>query len=1056
MIGKAVLVFLTLLLAFQGWSGKRIQRSRIIVVGDDIAAGNGDFTWNEEMQRSSFPALIAKQASIEFSQPLIEMPGIETDIRSDSVASFPEPQQTTVILQSGLVSNLSIPRYRIAEAESRRPKSPLLNQDDRRQTLMNLVFGGKEYRDKERGPTLVEAAVAQQPNLVIIELGYSDALEALETRELKSIRDTPQISHSFRRMVQSFKAVGASVVICTIPDPSDTGYLADLETVGGLTRAEPDLVRRVYGLNPDTWVSLPGIFQIGYGLINRQQVGRINPAYLFSRSELAALSAAVHQVNDEIVLIARQNDATLYDLAGLFHRVKTGEFRSRGIDAEPLGGFFGLNGRFPSRTGQAIIANDLINVLNQWVAGPLPVIDIAAIAASDPATRIQRAGDRVFAADSFRPLSSADVPALPKLDVTGVIGFVPATNIPGCRPPAGVPPCGLPDPALKEPLRLPAMHEETLDLDSDSSFYGDALKMVDCPMERPLPGFENLPTFGTCPNPLFGGVALGDSHLHGQVRIHFSEIKNGISHFQITHPTGLSGDNSTLASPVLFQLPLQLNRLDDVSGLVSSGDLELTTGRVTNLQYFTRIFNTALWALVSVNPNISPKPVAFPGPAGSASVHFEARSDGLLDFTLTAQTFLPLGTQIGGREVRLPLPLCSPDFRCASIVARGASLHPHIILTTKHAGWRVTCNGECPTIPENVIREFTVQSEETSFGDRFQFNSALFGGSATGNAHLIGRVRIQFGPRSRSTVPILLQLLPPAGMMVSRPTILEQMPPGTSLGLIGFDSVLKFPKISYQLRHLGLSTDPIDLSVGAVNLQTGEIVSELLHRGLILQDLIIQLMQVEPCTPRSSFCFRGRSRFLKGPTGLEIIFDGRVTVPYPEGYRFPGPDGYQVLPAGPSARLDPFFHLRAFESSSNTKRAFAFAGYANNLSDTSGNFSIHYSIPCGSKDNGSFIYTTNATDKFELKTFTSVSCAKSDLGIGYAQVVTFTGIGGWKRNSTDEAQYGQVSAQILRDVRGTHAAVLIDAGASAHSIGSNRPRRANSHTAILPAQSARR
>jgi len=1012
---------------------------RMVVIGDDIAAGNGDFAWDEEMQRSSFPMLIAKQASVDFSQLLIEMPGIETARTQDSLTSIPAPQQTTFMRGPRLPNNLSIPGYRIEDSETRRPKSPLFDRDDPRQTLTNLILGDEEHSATDRGLTQVEAAIAERPSLAIVELGYADALEALETRNIEHIGDTVKLGQSFTHIVQSLKGTGASIILCTIPDPSDTGYLASQETVAALSRSEPELLRNRYNLNPEQFVSLPGIFQIGFSLISRESKGKINPSFVFSHAELLALSSAIQAANREIALVARQNGATLYDLANLFRRVKAGEFSGIGITGDPLGGFFGLDGRFPSRTGQAIIANDLIAVLNGSTADPLPQIDVEGIAARDPSANIERAGKSVFSVDNLRPLTPADGPPLPGLDTSGVIGFVPATQVLGCRPPLGVPPCGLPDPGLKKPLRLPTSREEILTLNPESSYYGDAVKMVDCPTESPSPGFQNFPTFGTCANPLFGGIALGDSHLHGKVRIRFSEPKDGIAHFEITHPEGLSGDDGELASPRLFRLPLRLNSLRDVPGLISSGDLELATGRVVNLQYFTAIFNTALWALISVNPNLPPRPIGFPGPAGSASAVFENRPDGLLDITFNAHTFLPLGKDLGGREVRLPLPLCSPDFKCASVLARGASLHPHISFSTKQVAIS-SCKARCPIIPENATREFTVQSAETFFGDRFQFNSASFGGPATGSAHLVGRIRAQFGPRAGTTIPISLELLPPAGMMLPRPAILEHMPPGTSPGLIGFNSDLNFPALSYPLRHLGLSSDPMDLSIGAVDLRSGEIVGDLLHRGLILQDLILQLMTIEPCTPRSSFCFRGHSRLQQGLSGLDLAFDGTVMVPYPEGYKFPGPGEHPPLVAGPGARLDPFFHLIAFETPSEAHGSHKFAGYAQDLPDLHGVFSIRYSIPCGEGHNGSFTYTDSTrAATFELSALTWVNCAESDLGGDHGETVTFTGIGRWKTDSQGGAPNHQASVQIFRSSRGTHAAVLIDAGESANSFRREEP-----------------
>jgi hypothetical protein len=99
--------------------------------------------------------------------------------------------------------------------------------------------------------------------------------------------------------------------------------------------------------------------------------------------------------------------------------------------------------------------------------------------------------------------------------------------------------------------------------------------------------------------------------------------------------------------PILFKLPGKQQYVGDIPGKVSTGRLNLHTGEVDRtpgaLTVYTNLFNSALFALVCVNPNFPTVPLSFPGAYGSAFAQFEQRQDGKLDFTFAGRTFVPLG-----------------------------------------------------------------------------------------------------------------------------------------------------------------------------------------------------------------------------------------------------------------------------------------------------------------------------------------------------------------------------------------------------------------------------
>jgi hypothetical protein len=769
--------------------------------------------------------------------------------------------------------------------------------------------------------------------------------------------------------------------------------------------------------------------EIGYQLTDRS-THALPKGTVMSSITSYEISRRVKSLNLEISGIAERYGAAVYDLHDLFRRVKKNGVTvgQRQLSGDFLGGFFLLNGLYPGRTGHAVIANEVLGSIKEKWSASYSMIDVEKVLDDDPTALADLAPGPDFTRESLRPLGPADIPPLPPLETSQVVGFMPATTSQGCSPPIGVPGCGLPTSDLKTPLKLPPGLEEVLTLNSETSYYGDALRVVDCPHDKPLPGFEKFPSFGVCGNVLFGGLAIGDVNLNGKIKIKFSEPVSGVSHFEISHPGGLRGESGTLQAPKFFRLPFQLSFLRDVPALVSSGDLDLASGTVTNLQYFTSIFNSALWSLIQVNPNLPKRPLAFPGPAGSFSAKFQQRPDGLLDLTLAMNGFLPLGTALAGQTVRLPLPLCNPNFQCASIVTRGTSLHPHIHLSTNPTG-RLSRNPNWQGLPENSIRELTSIGHNNSFGDVFGLKIDELGGAATGRSHLLGRVQIQFGKRFGESLPVAISILPPGGLVAGPPRLLQRMPAGISPGFIGFDENLDFPNRSYQMKELGFSSDPWNISLAAVDLRDGHVVGELLHRGFVLQQLIFRLFEVEPCTPRTSFCYQGPATFASNKRGeVEFSFNGQVLLPYPSGYKFPQPSGSGAFVAGPNSQLEPFLTILA--TSAGESQGIVMRGAGQASSSTGQEFSYKYTIPCGpNEQKPSFEYINHAQGgEFKLTTLSWVSCTNSQFfkASRTPEVVTFTGFGIWSKDPL--RQIHVVVAQISTKPGEGYVGIQIDSG----------------------------
>ena len=102
-----------------------LDTSRMVVLGEGLAAGVGDFALHAEAQNFSFPAQMARQMSADLPQRLIQPPGIGNFVGFAPLpVRVPAPMQSTVLeqLPPQPVSNLSVPEFTLEDALSLRPR----------------------------------------------------------------------------------------------------------------------------------------------------------------------------------------------------------------------------------------------------------------------------------------------------------------------------------------------------------------------------------------------------------------------------------------------------------------------------------------------------------------------------------------------------------------------------------------------------------------------------------------------------------------------------------------------------------------------------------------------------------------------------------------------------------------------------------------------------------------------------------------------------------------------------------------------------------------------
>lgn len=992
---------------------RNVSTSTFVVIGDGLAAGAGDFGLSEELQPFSFPAQVASRLDTAFSQPVMEAPGIGPVIGLPELpVRLPQAMQTTVLKEfppAGPFSNLSIPGLKLADALTRRPSSPVIHRSDSLQTAINLILGVPALftSGDQPLPTQLEYALSRRPTLALVALGYFDVLDAAFTGDLSRLPAEAAFRANYDSLLKPFAEAQTTVIACTIPDPSDSAFFTPLSAAARVVKADPAVLAMLFRLKDGDALTPTGLVEVGCRLIARTP-SPLPDGSVVPGAAVDAISGRVEALNTDIRALAQAHGALVFDLHGLCRRIKREGLTvgARKLTADYLGGVYSLNGVSPGATGHGAIANGVLELLNTTAGKSYAPIDLDELAAWDPVASYQVAeGPAVTLAD----LAAMAPPA-------------------AAAPAAASEPLSEPSPPRTGRLTLPAGLVQELPVSFDSSYLGDALRAAHTREERDIP-------FGSTPNTLFGGLCLVQSHLRGAIRITFTPPQGDVTHFEVTHGEGLIGSDAELAAPHWYKLPAIMNSVTDAPGLVSSGDLNLETGDVTNLSYGVVFRNSALFALVSVNPKLPPTPITFPGQYGSAWAKFEQRPDGKLDFSFSGSTFMPLGAGFGGDQLRFPLPFAGPAMSFASIPGVGTSLHPHLRISTRAP--EAAAPGEIPAeIPSNTVREYTAFVHNNAFGDKFSLNIPELGGSATGRSHLLGRVQVQFGERTANSVPIVVSSLVPGGMLAKpAESLIAKMFPGRlSFGFLAHDERLRYPKMHYDMHGVRWADDPFELSIGSVDVRTGRVLGNLLYRGFIVQNVIQTLLVLEPRTPKSSWLMRGGAAFHRDPSGQTVFgFGGADCIPYPEGYAFPQPDLKAAFYAGPNSQLDPYMYLQAMEGFNPP--AAGKSGAAKSVEASNGQrFSYSYAIPSDhSSKRAAFEYRNETTGGgFRMDSLLWVSFSNSNGGgcpDGECEVVTFTGIGLWE---PDPSRPHLATVQISTAAQLPYVTIQIDGGTASN------------------------
>lgn len=382
---RGSLVFAALAAILPMWAGSNSSSplGTFVVVGDSLGAGFQNFSLNVTGQPNGYAAVVAGQAGASFPLPLVSYPGIPPALTLTTsgqlVRAMGIGAREIPVVQT---HDLSVPGFTLANAiEYPYPGSPTTNPIDAMSDTV-LAMPGNELGCGPI-PTLSGLAVSEmvcalalRPNTILVDLGNNDALQAL-TFGLPPT-STQTFAEEYNLLLAALSLSGAKIFVANIPNVTDIPFLVPVPYFqDACPSPQPPLPSTV--TNADyVVVNITNTSAVSLNICSDYAV---RPAAL-----VASAAQAVTSYNAIISSAANRFGATVVDFNGLLNGLAQSGYEVNGklLTTQYLGGLFSLDAIHPTNTGYAILANTVIQTMNQRLHSSIPQISVSEVAATDP------------------------------------------------------------------------------------------------------------------------------------------------------------------------------------------------------------------------------------------------------------------------------------------------------------------------------------------------------------------------------------------------------------------------------------------------------------------------------------------------------------------------------------------------------------------------------------------------------------------------------------------------------------------------------------------------
>ncbi len=385
-------------------SPPKADLSRLVVVGDSLSAGVQNFSLLDTQQPNGYASLIAAQAGVPLTLPLVPYPGAPNVLTLVSPGpppvivpapgTLPFPPRDNPGVQA---TNLSIPGITVADALLTPSQIPAYQGPVQGWAEIVLAFPGPPQSQ-------VDEALALNPTTLILWLGNNDALVPALTGQLGALTPPASFANSYNAVIGKLAASHATLITANIPDVTSIPFFTPVAALAQQTGLPLSTITSVLKVGSGDYLRSTAL-PIALGLLQGQPApppyvwpsscplpapGLLPPGVLlpcvFTASDAATVRATVDSYNAAITQQSAQFGATLVDVKSLLAQVSANGYKTGGycLNTGLLGGIFSLDGIHPTNTGYAIIANQFIDTMDANLNLKLKDVHVQKVAKSDP------------------------------------------------------------------------------------------------------------------------------------------------------------------------------------------------------------------------------------------------------------------------------------------------------------------------------------------------------------------------------------------------------------------------------------------------------------------------------------------------------------------------------------------------------------------------------------------------------------------------------------------------------------------------------------------------
>ncbi|MDZ7935534.1 MAG: SGNH/GDSL hydrolase family protein [Emticicia sp.] len=360
--------------------------TKYISVGGSLTAGYTNGGLYRDGQLTSFPNLVAQQAGVKFDQALFPMgqengTGFWATTQNNTTTQFDKVSDKLAVLTTSPLTlakyagntnnNFGVAGLRVSDVNKAgfgNTKTQGFNPFFER-----ILPAGKEemsYTDfvKESNPTFFTVSIGEQ-----------DLLSYATSGGRTSMTETSSFALNIQKLLDALVVNEAKGVLTNIPNVLDLPYFNFFsfqelaKTVGSTEIYITTGNGIVRPATANDKILMEAIQNVGAKNALSQRKGLsmnfpLSPEEVLDKDEISIIASRLSDFNGVLKLEAEKRGIILVDLNSIYSQVKSKTYTVNGLKFDNslfTGGFFSLDGINPTPRGSAVIANEIIKVINE-------------------------------------------------------------------------------------------------------------------------------------------------------------------------------------------------------------------------------------------------------------------------------------------------------------------------------------------------------------------------------------------------------------------------------------------------------------------------------------------------------------------------------------------------------------------------------------------------------------------------------------------------------------------------------------------------------------------